>query len=155
MYYALIKNKLVETVIVADESFVEHIKDNYDYVVEVNEHNRPSSGDSYYPENANFVSNSDTIHHIESNVNTGGTEDTFSPVKLSQYVMSHENGMIRIGCKLYSAKGLFETVDKLLNQDESHPFCFTSNDIGPSHGKFQVTWADTERIYDTLKRLKL
>lgn len=154
MYYALIKNKLVETVIVADESFVNHIKDKYDYVVEVSEP-RPSTGDSYYPETQNFVSNHDTVHYIHSNIKSGGTEETFKPVKLSNYVMSHEGGMIKIGCKLYSPQGLFEAVDKLLHQDESHPFCFTTNDIGPSHGKFQVTWEDTKLVYETLKRLKL
>lgn len=155
MYYALIKNQLVETVVVADESFVDHIKDKYDFVVEVDENNRPSPGDSYYPEMKNFVSNKDTVHHIHSEIKTDGTEETFLPVKLSKYIMTHENEMIRIGCKLYSPKGLFEAADQALHQDESHPFCFTTNDIGPSHGKFQITWEDTKLIYETLKRLKL
>lgn len=155
MYYALIKNKLVETIIVADESFLEHIKDKYEHIVPVDEDNRPSPGDSYYSETSYFISNRDHIHELESDIYTNGTEETFEPVKLSQYMMTYENGMIRIGCKLYTPKGLLDAVDKLLYKDESHPFCFTTNDIGPSHGKFQVTWEDTQKVHDTLKRLKL
>lgn len=155
MYYALIKKNIVDSVIIADDYFIDNIKNQYDYIIKVEENDRPSPGDSFYPETQVFISNNNAVHHLDSDLKSEGVEKTFEPVKLSKYTMTHENGMVRIGCKLYSPKGLLEAADKVLNKDESHTFCFTTNDAGPSHGKFQITWDDTRLIYATLKRLKL
>lgn len=157
-YFALIKNNLVDSIIVADESFLTIIQSKYDAVVDVTD-NRPNVGDSYYPDVNEFISNLEIINEIDPELYLedalpNGTEDGFEPFKLSKYSVSYKDGMVQIGCKYYSAQGLLHVLHKLLIEEEQTTHCFTAADDGPAHGKFGVTWDDAQQLYDVLIKVK-
>jgi hypothetical protein len=158
-HFALIKNNLVEKVIVANEDFLPHLMEKYklDFIIEVGD-NRPSAGDSYYPDTKTFVSNSSILHDIPIDPNMysyNGTEDGFPPFEMSKYSVSYKDKIITIGCKQYSAVGMLDTLHKLLIDKQQTTTYFTSLDSGPTHGKFDVTWDDARKLYEALKKVKL
>ena len=157
-HFALIKNNLVEAVIVANDSFVQHIKDKYDFIVDVSEGSRPTTGDSYYPDTETFVANHLTDHQIPVDLSSShlhtGTENGFKPFQISKYSVSYDNGMITIGCKKYSAVGMLDTLHKLLIDKQQTTTYFTALKSGPTHGKFDITWEDAQKIYEALKKVR-
>jgi hypothetical protein len=157
-HFALIKNSLVEAVIVATDDFLSTISENYDLIIDVSENNKPSTGDSYYSDTKTFVPNHLIYHEIPVTLTSGhlytGTENGFTPFNISQYSVSYEEGIITIGCKKYSALGILDTLHKLLIEKQMTTTYFTSLVDGPTHGKFQITWEDAEKIYNALKRIK-
>jgi len=159
-HFALIKNGIVEKVIVANDSFLPHLMEKYslDLIVEVGE-NRPTAGDSYYPDTKTFVANHIAVHQIPVDVSGkhlhNGTEDGFEPFHISKYSVSYADGMITIGCKQYSAVGMLDTLHKLLVEKQKTTTYFTALEKGPTHGKFDVTWDDAQKLYEALKKVKL
>ena len=67
--------------VVATDDFISHAEAKYDFIIDVTDVERPTSGDSYYPDTKNFVSNFTENHIIP--VDTAaeylarGTEDSF------------------------------------------------------------------------------
>jgi hypothetical protein len=160
-HFALIKNNIVERVIVATDDFIPHLVKKYelDLVIDVTADDRPIVGDSYYPDTKTFVSNHSTVHEIPADPNAlhlcKGTEDGFEPFQISKYSVSYGNGMITIGCKQYSALGMLDTLYKLLVEKRKTTTYFTALENGPTHGKFDVTWDDAKKLYEALKKVKL
>ena len=159
-HFALIKNGIVEKVIVATDDFLPHLMEKYslDLIVEVGD-DRPTAGDSYYADTKTFVSNHLAIHDIPVDMSTvrlyNGTENGFEPFQMSKYSVSYKDGMITIGCKQYSAAGMLDTLHKLLIDKQQTTTYFTALEKGPTHGKFDVTWEDAQKLYDALKKVKL
>lgn len=158
-YFALIKNNIVVNVIVADDSFLPLIKDQYDLIIEVTDlDHRPSIGHSYYPDVEEFVSNNETTINLPVDLEEEhlqqGTEDGFEPLKLSKYTATYENGVVTIGCKKYSAPGLLDAAYKVLKEKQQTTAVFTTSKEGPSHGKFGISWDDCQLIYDALIKVK-
>lgn len=159
-YFALIKDGLVDNVIVADENFLPTINDLYDTIINVTERTRPQIGDSYYSDTDNFISNivSNVILTVEdpdAPYLHEGTEDGFEPFQLSRYTVTYEDGEVYIGCKSYSAIGLLDVLYKGLIEDQETIGVFTTADGNPAHGKFAITWEDAQMLYDKLKTVKL
>lgn len=157
-YFALIRNNLVEAVIVANDTFLSNIKDKYDLIVDVSQGCRPTTGDSYYSDTKTFVANHLISHEIPVDLRSShlyqGTEDSFPPFSISQYSVSYEAGIITIGCKKYSAIGILDTLHKLLVEKKKTTTYFTALENGPNHGKFEITWEDAQKIHVALKRIK-
>jgi hypothetical protein len=157
-HFALIKNNIVEQIIVADVDFINHVKEKYDLVIDVTD-SRPAVGDSYYPDTKTFISNNQTLHEIPVDLNAEhlhqGTEDGFEPFEMSKYSVSYKDEIITIGCKQYSALGMLDTLHKLLIEKQHTTTYFTSLEKGPTHGKFDVTWDDAKKLYDLLVKVKL
>lgn len=157
-HFALIRNNLVEAVIVANDVFLSHIKDKYDLIVDVSEGCRPTTGDSYYSDTKTFVPNHLISHEIPVDLSSAhlhtGTENGFKPFQISQYSVSYETGVITIGCKKYSAIGILDTLHKLLVEKKKTTTYFTALENGPTHGKFEITWEDAQKIHAALKRIK-
>lgn len=156
-YLALINKNIVHSVVIGDEKFLEHVSNEYDFVVDVTDIKRPTAGDSYYPEANQFVNNELEIISIPANLDEEhmkrGTENGFEPFNISKYSVRYENGMVQIGCKKYSAAGLFDVAHKILIEKTKTIHYFdTSN--GPTHGKFAVTWDDVKKLYDALSRVR-
>lgn len=149
-YFALINNNLVNKVIVADDSFIEEVISQWDIVLDVTDR-RPNPGDSYYPDTDEFISNNTDVHYISSDVQIGD----FEPFTLSKYSVSKEDDMIKIGCKLYSASGIYDVLHALLIEKVTTTELFTSEETGPTHGKFGITWEDAQTLYDVLCGAKL
>ena len=158
-HFALIKNNLVEGVIVANESFLPIIKDKYDLILDVTDIQRPSTGDSYYPVTNTFISNDHEIVDIPADLKAdhlqSGTEKGFKPFKISNYSVKYENGMIVIGCKKYSAPGFMDALHKILIEKQHTTSHFTTLEDGYAHGKFKITLEDAKKLYDALKKVKL
>jgi hypothetical protein len=156
-HFALVKNFLVEAIVVGDDAFVDHIKDQYQYVVEVFD-DRPSPGHSYYPDTNQFVDNSIEALVIAPDPDIlslyNGTNDGFETWSMSKYSCSYADGVVTIGCKKYSAQGLLVVLHNLLVERSKTTSHFTSYDSGPSHGKFGVTWEDATTLYNLLKEVK-
>lgn len=156
-YFALIKNNIVESVVIGTDEFLSHIKDKYDHVIDVTESDRPSTGDSYYKDTEEFISNAGHTHHIPVDLDEDhlkqGTEDGFEPFKISKYSVSYKDGFIYIGCKKYSAAGFLDVLHKGLIEKQQTIGVFTSTN-GPSHGKFGITWEDAQKLYDALIKVK-
>jgi hypothetical protein len=156
-YFALIKKHMVESIIVANDAFAKELLSKYDYVVDVTKQ-RPTVGDSYYPETDSFISNTTDFHHIPVDLEAEhlqkGTEDSFEPFKLSKYSVSYENGVVTIGCKQYSAPGLLDSLHKVLIEDHSTVAYFNTMGPNPGHGKFDITWEDAQALYDALIKVK-
>lgn len=55
MYYALIRNSQVESIIVADDSFVETIKPEWDEIVKIENYETSGIGPGTKYENSQFV----------------------------------------------------------------------------------------------------
>lgn len=157
-HFALIKNNIVEYTVVATDEFAIQLAKKYDLVIEVGD-NRPTTGDSYYPDTKTFVSNHQTVHHIPFDPSAehlhNGTEDGFEPFEMSKYSVSYKDGMVTIGCKQYSAIGMLDTLHKLLVEKKHTTTLFTSLEKGPTHGKFDVTWDDAKKLHEALKKVKL
>lgn len=158
-YFALIKKGLVETIVVANEDFISQIKSKYDFVIDVTNEERPNIGDSYYSDTKNFISNYRENHTIPILTNVdhlkNGTEEGFGPFEISKYSVSYKEGIIKIGCKTYSAIGMLDTLHKLLIEKCKTTTLFTSLEEGPTHGKFGITWNDAKIIYEQLKKVRL
>lgn len=157
-YLALINNNLVEHVVVGDDNFIEHIKNQYDTIVDVTNRQRPSQGDSYYPQTKQFISNSTNFNIIDVDLPDRlkqGTNEGFEPFQLSKYSVTYSNRIVTIGCKQYSATALLDALDKVLISDEAVSHCFITGDAGPAHGKFGITWEDAQKLYDALIKVKL
>lgn len=158
-YFALIKNKLVEGIIVADNDFLNHIKDKYDYIIDVTVEERPHPGDSYYPETHKFISNTLKLNEIHVNDMgehlTNGTEEEIEPFKISKHLVSYKDGIITIDCKQYPALGFLDSLHKVLVEKHNTTTIFTTSKSGPSHGKHGITWEDAELLYEKLKGLKV
>ena len=157
-YFALIKNNLVDHVVVGDDMFLSHIQSQYDAVVDVTNINRPTTGDSYYPDTQTFVSNTVTLNNIPVDMSASylqqGTEEGFTSFQISKYNVSYSNGIVTIGCKQYSAPGLLDALYKVLQEKQSTVSIFTTLDDGPTHGKFGITWSDAQKLYDALIKVK-
>lgn len=156
-YFALINKGLVESVIVANDDFLDHIKDKHELILDVTYRDRPSVGDSYYKDMDIFVSNRLETHHIPVDLKlkhlNQGTEKGFEPFQISKYTVSYADGMIQIGCKKYSAPGFLDALHRFLIKKEQTVHCFTV--VGkPGHGKFEVTWDDMQKLYDALSKVK-
>lgn len=157
-YLALIKNNIVEAIVIGNEDFIEHIKDKYDNVIDVTDGKRPNQGDSYYPQTGQFISNSTDLNIIDTNLPDRlkqGTDEGFESFEISKYSVSYLNGIVTIGCKQYSATGLLDALDKVLINDQDVSHCFVTGDEGPAHGKFGITWDDAQKLYDALIKVKL
>lgn len=157
-HFALVKNGIVEKVIVADDNFITSIAAEYDMVIDVSEGNRPSTGDSYYSDTKTFVANHLVEHQVPVDMSAShlhnGTESGFEPFQISKYLVSYEDGTITIGCKKYSAPGILDTLHKLLIEKQQTTTYFTSLKHGPTHGKFDITWEDAQKIYEALRKVK-
>jgi len=157
-HFALIKNNLVEAVIVGNDDFLENIRGKYDFAIDVSEGLRPATGDSYYPDTKTFVANHLTDHRIPVDLSSAhlhtGTENGFKPFQISKYSVSYENGVITIGCKKYSAVGMLDTLHKLLIDKQQTTTYFTALKTGPTHGKFEITWDDAQKLYDALRKVR-
>jgi len=155
--YALIKNNLVESVIVGDSDFIKNIND-YDAIIDVSNLS-VSPGDSYYPDTAIFISNTSQLHDIpvdKSALHLNlGTESGFPDFNISKYTVKYKDGNITIGCKTYPAIGVLDTLHKMLIQKEKTTTIFSCASGNPSHGKFDITWEDAQAIYDALIKVKL
>lgn len=153
-YFALIKNNLVDKVVVADDAFLKHIAGQYDVIIDVTNLDRPSAGDSYYPDTKEFVSNTETLHELPVDLNQAhlqnGTENEFPPFRISRYDVSYTKGVIMIGCKRYSAPGFMDALHKMLIEGKQTVSIFS----GTSHGKFEITRDDMQTLYDNLSRIK-
>lgn len=147
-YFAVIKNHLVDSIIVADEEFLKHIKDNYHHIVDVTNMVRPKPGDTYYPKTNSFVDNHIEIIEIPSLNPT--PELTFEPFQLSKYSVHHENGYIIIGCKKYSSAGFIDALKKIAEEKVDVTSHFSTLYNGPGHGKFNITWDDVQKLYDVI-----
>jgi hypothetical protein len=156
-HFALIKNNLVEAVIIATDDFVNQLG-GYDLIVNVTDIIRPTAGDSYYSDTKTFVSNNIAVHQIPVDINAAhlhnGSQDGFEPFQISKYSVSYKDGMITIGCKQYSAIGMLDTLHRLLVNKQQTTTYFTALKHGPTHGKFDVTWEDAQKLYDALKKVK-
>ena len=157
-HFALIKNGIVEGVIVATDNFVGSIVAKYDLIVDVNDSTRPSTGDSYYSDMKTFVANHLVEHEVPVDMSAShlhnGTESGFAPFQISKYSVSYEAGTITIGCKKYSAPGILDTLHKLLIEKQQTTTYFTALKHGPTHGKFDITWEDAQKLYDALRKVK-
>jgi hypothetical protein len=160
-HFALIKNNIVEHVIVATDDFLSHLMKKYDLdlIIDVTGDSRPTAGDSYYPDTKTFIANHTVVHTIPVNLNAEhlhqGTEDGFQPFEMSQYSASYKDGMVTIGCKQYSAIGMLDTLHKLLVDNQRTTTYFTALKEGPAHGKFGITWDDAKKLHEALKKVKL
>lgn len=158
-HFALIKNGIVEKVIVATYDFLPHLMEKYglDLIVEVNDL-RPTAGDSYYIDTKTFVANHLSTHQIPVDLSAvhlhEGTQDGFEPFEISKYSVSYKDGMITIGCKKYTAIGMLDTLHKLLIEKKQTTTYFTALKEGPTHGKFLITWGDAQKIYEALRKVK-
>jgi hypothetical protein len=153
-YFAIVKNNIVESVIVSEEAL--HIEGAE--LIEVSEDKRPGPGDSYYAESNTFVANDTTLNLIEATPPEHlltGTDEGFPPFRISKYEVSYESGIVTIGCKKYSARGLLDALHKVLDKDHTVTSHFEVRDEGPAHGKFGITWDDAEQLYAALKKVKL
>lgn len=156
-YIAIINNNLVDSVVVGDDTFLSHIQDKHQFVVDVTNRDRPSPGDSYYSDQDAFISNSVEVNHLPdlgAEHLISGTEDGFESFRLSNYSVSYKEGMVTIGCKKYSARGLLGALHKSLTQKHKSVERFTTHPT-PGHGKYEITWADAKILYDALKKVKL
>lgn len=157
-HFALVKNNLVEAVIVGTDTFAQHVKDKYDFVIDVSEGLRPSAGDSYYYDTKTFVANNLSEHQIPVDLSAAhlhtGTESGFKPFEISKYSVSYKDGIITIGCKNYSAVGILDTLHKLIVDKKQTTTYFTALKEGPTHGKFGITWDDAQKLYDALKKVR-
>lgn len=157
-YFALIKSRIVKGIIIADDDFILLIQDDYDLIIDVTNIERPAVGDSYYSETNEFIKNDVSATNIPFDEDAehlkGGTEDGFEPFNLSKYSVSYSDGIIKIGCKSYSAPGFLDSLHKVLINDHSTTSCFTIEDGVPSHGKFSITWDDAKLLYDALSKVK-
>lgn len=157
-YFALIKNNLVNSVIVATDEFIPLIKHKYEIIVDVTNKTRPNVGDSYYSDIDTFIPNTIGANHINVDLQAEhlktGTEEGFEPFTLSKYSVKYDNGMVHIGCKSYTPAGLFDALHKVLIEDTQTTHCFTTLEDGPAHGKFGITWDDAQKLYDVLLKVK-
>jgi hypothetical protein len=157
-HYALVKNNLVEAVIVGTDDFIEHIKNKYDFIIDVSKDPRPTTGDSYYPDTGTFVANHLVEHQIPVDMSAdhlhNGTNSGFESFKISKYLVSYKDGVITIGCKKYSAPGILDTLHRLLIEKQRTTTYFTTLESGFTHGKFDITFEDAQKIYDALKKVK-
>lgn len=152
-YFALIKNSIVQSVIVAQDDFIPLIQNDYDYIIEA----RPNIGDSYYSETNEFISNTD--NYVEINLDTSeypstGTDEGFEPFNLSKYSVSYADGIVTIGCKEYPIAGLFTALNKLLLEEEHTEDCFTTLDNGFAHGKYGITKEDAQMLYNAISKVR-
>lgn len=145
-YFALIKNAIVEHVIVADDDFLVHVEKDYDEIIDVTNIQRPQPGDSYYPKTNNFVANHIDVNDIDAD--QPAPVLNFEPFQISKYQVKHEDGYIVIGCKRYSAAGFIKEVTKIAERTADETSTFVARKDGPAHGKFGVTWADVQKIYE-------
>lgn len=158
-HLALIKNKLVMSVAIGNDDFAAHVRDQYDYIIDVTNRERPTVGHSYYPETDSFIDNSNDVNLIPVDMNVShmkmGAEDGFEPFNISKYSVSYKDGMVQIGCKKYSAVGLFDALHRVLIDKEAVDtiHCFRVAG-GPGHGKFAITWSDARLLYEALSRVK-
>lgn len=157
-YLALINQNLVETVVVGDDSFVEHAKEKYEFVIDVTEGARPNAGDSYYPDVNKFIPNHVAKSIIDVDMSKPhlkqGTEEGFEPFNLSKYSVKYANGIITIGCKQYSAPAILDVLHDLIVNKVQTTHLFTALEEGPTHGKFGITWKDAQMLYDALIKVK-
>ncbi len=157
-HFALIKNNIVEGIIVADAAFIEQITNQYDLIMDVTD-GRPHVGDSYYPTTKSFISNDIEVNNIPVDMSAthmqSGTENGFKPLKLSKYIATYKDGMVTIGCKSYSAAGLFDAAHKVLIEKQNVTSHFIVTKDGAAHGKFGITLSDIQKLYDVLKNVKL
>lgn len=147
-YFALIKNHLVHSIIVADDDFKKHIEKDYDHVIDVTDMKRPHHGDSYYSKTNTFISNKDDVNDIPSDRETPVLN--FEPFHISKYEVKHENGYIVIGCKKYSAAGFIDALEKIAGEKEDSTSHFSTLYNGPAHGKFGISWDDLQKLYNVI-----
>ena len=157
-HFALIKDSIVEAIIVADDNFVINLATKYDHIIDVSVESRPTAGDSYYADTKTFVPNHMSTHKIPVDLSGkhlhSGTEDGFEPFEISKYSVSYKDGIITIGCKEYSGVGILDTLHKLLIDKKQTTTYFTALKHGPTHGKFDITWDDAKKIYEALKKVR-
>jgi len=155
--YALIKNYLVESVIISDSDFIKNLS-GYNSIIDVSGLS-VSTGDSYYPDTETFISNTSQLHDIPVDKSAPhlnlGTEAGFQDFNISKYTVKYKDGNITIGCKTYPAIGILDTLHKMLVQKQKTTTIFSCVSGNPSHGKFDITWEDAQAIYDALIRVKL
>lgn len=158
-YYALINNKLVSSIIIATDDFINNIQNQYDAVVDVTNRERPSIGDSYYLDTDIFVPNNLSFIQFpvdleQEHLNTG-TEDGFAPMQLSGHDVSYSDGVVTMGCKELDAATLLDALHKLLIEERQVVNGFTASEAGPGFGKFNITWEEAQTLYDALKLVRL
>lgn len=158
-YYALIKKNIVKHIIVADESFLPHIENDYDYIIDVTNIKRPAVDDSYVPASNSFLSNHRGLIPLPFNTDDShlnqGTEEGFEDFSIKQYTIKYQDGFVMFGCKKFPAKGLLDVLHKLIIHKHDEAACFTAEESGPTDGKFSITWEEAHQIYNKLKRVKL
>lgn len=157
-YFALVKHNVVQTVIVANDDFLHHVASQYDHIVDVTNMSRPAVDDSYCPDTNTFMSGSAEVHELPVDLNADhvkqGTEVGFESFRLSKYMVSYEDGMVKIGCKKYSLPGFKDALHKVMVNKQAHTSCFTTATGKPSHGKFNISWEDAQKLYDVLMKVK-
>lgn len=158
-YLALIKNGVIENIVIGDDSFIEHIQPQYDAVIDVTHGARPHCGDSYYPDSKSFISNQSHHHDLAVDYDKEhlqkGTKDSFEPFAISQYSVKYKNGFVLIGCKRYPAAPLLDALHRGLKRRERGTVsCFYATESGPTHGKFDITWDDAQKLHDALIQIK-
>jgi hypothetical protein len=158
-YLAVIDKGIVENIVIADEAFKLVLQDEFDSVVDVTDMDpKPSPGDSYYPETGAFVPNTIVFNDLSADLDAlhmqQGTDDGFEPFAISKYSVSYADGIVTIGCKQYPAPGLLDVLHKFLVEREANVQIFTSDDTGPAHGKYGITWDDAQMLYDALIKVK-
>lgn len=160
MYIALIKNNLVDAITEGDAAFLSYAATQYDGAIDVTDTDpRPQPGDSYYARVGAFVSNAaiyTPLNNLElASLLAQGTLDGFAPFNLSSYSVSYADGIVTIGCKQYGARGLLQALYEVLQEHKTDVADFTTNDDGPAHGKFGITWDDAQMLYDALVQVNL
>lgn len=157
-YYALIKKNLVKNIIVAEESFLLIIENDYDYIIDVTQGHRPQIDDSYIPLTNTFLSNHLEVINLPFNSEDEhlkqGTETGFRSFSVSNYTIKYERGYVFFGCKKFPAQGLLDALHKLIIDEKDEAACFTAEDYGPTDGKFKISWIEAEKIYNELKKVK-
>lgn len=161
--YALVKNNLVSSVIVADESFVASLQNQHDHIVDVSHGERPSVGDSYYKEHSCFIPN-----HLETILIPvdktephlyAGKREPFAPYSMSNKSGKHDvrldGDYIQIGCKKYNALGILDALHKMIRENKARHHCMVRKEHGVMHGKFCIDWKDAKTLYKRLKRVRL
>lgn len=156
-HFALVNKNIVKAVIVADDAFLPSIKSDYDCIIDVTYRGRPSTGDSYYPNVDQFISDAQNTYTIPVDLKAEhlrlGTENGFESFMISKYLVKYEDGMIHIGCKKYSAPGFLDALHHVLVEKQLTISIFTTVN-GPAHGRFGISWEDAQKLYDALIKVK-
>lgn len=155
--YALIKNNLVDSVIISMPENLTQIETQYDMIIDVTNREQPNPGDSYYADSDEFISNIAPVTEIPIDLTADylnqGIDLGFEPFNISKYTVSYADSVVTIGCKTYPAIGILDTLHKLIVEKQPVSTYFISTPEGPSHGQFGITWDDAQLLYDALIKI--